>query len=212
MEKILCLLIIGLSVHFASAQTKREIADRKIKSVLIKWDDTRNDSTGKKSELTKYDRRGNPIEVIEKDKTGKIVKWEKASFDKHGNKTSSEQLNPSGKTIKITIIKYDRKGNEINNERIDSVGRPIKKIETTYDKWGNVIEKKETNASGEITDWEKSAYNNVNDKVSEISLDKNGKELKKAVYEYDSKGMLKSKKIYDDKEALIYSREYTYEY
>jgi len=208
----LTVIILQLSVFNLFSQTRQQIKNRKIKSVLIRWEDFRKDSVSKKSERTKYDHKGNPIEIIEYDERGNIVKWEKASYDKHGNRTSSEQLNPFGKTIKKIITNYNRKGNETYYERMDSSGNTVKKVVTSYDKWGNVGERLETGSNGEITAWEKLKYNSYDDKISEISLDKNGNEIRKALYDYDGKGMLKSKKIYDEKGALIYSRDYTYEY
>ena len=55
-------------------------------------------------------------------------------------------------------------------------------------------------------------YNASNDKVEEIKTDAKGKRLKRTTYEYDSKGMITNKKVFDEKGELLDSKTYKYEY
>jgi hypothetical protein len=185
MKTFLALLLLAFGFA-ATAQTKKEIADRQLKSITTVTFDSRKGDTTHRKNISRYDKHGNVIESIDYDNAGAIKEWEQFQFNKHDD--------------------------EILYQKLSADGKVVKKTTTEYNKWNNATEKISTDADGALTDKTTFAYNVSNDLTEETQLDPSGRITRKTVYEYDNKGMLLSRKIYNEKGELIYSREFTNEY
>lgn len=178
---LITLLLYCISVS-ANSQSSNDIGERNIKSVYTVTNDQRKGQQVIKSNLTRYDSKGNAVEIIDFNADSIIVSHEK--------------------------FQYNKNSDEIENTILDSLGNTVKKIVTEYDKWKNVTAKFTYDKSGLLIEKTVLNYNNSNDKTAETTFDKDGKSIRKIVYEYDNKGMMINRKTYNEKNELIYSRSY----
>ncbi len=180
-----CIILLFFCFRVLS-QSKSEIKDRRIKSVTTSTFDIRKgDSTFKKN-LSRYDRQGNVIESID--------------YDPNGNIKDHEQF------------QYNRHGDEVLYIQLSSDQKVMKRIESHYNQWNNLTEKITTVEGGTLSEKIELTYDPFNDPVLEITSDRDGKIIRRTEYSYDSKGMLIGKKIYNEKNILIYSKEISIEY
>lgn len=182
--KVYIILLALLCSNTLIAQSVKDIVDRKIETVYSKTVDNRKNQKSIKHLLTQYDKHGNIIESIERNDDSIIVKWEKFKYNKHND--------------------------EIELQSLDTAGKTIKTISTSYDKWNQETEKLTTDVTGKLLEKVASTYNAENDKITETTTDKNGNITRRIVYEYDNKGLIKCRRLYDEKGELVYSKEYTY--
>lgn len=182
---LITLLLFLVSVS-AQSQSANDIRERKINSVYTITTDLRKGQSIVKSNLTRYDCKGNAIEIIEFSADSNIVSHEKFKFNK--NKDETEDL------------------------ILDTLGNTVKKIVTEYDKWKNTSLKFIYDRNGLLTEKTLYTYNNSNNKIAETTFDKEGKAIRKVLYEYDNKDMLVSRKTYNEKNEMTFSRIYSYEY
>jgi len=178
------LLFFGLSVSYA--QTRNQLADRKIKTLTQQIADKRKEGRQSRTIFSRYDKRGNTIEYIEYLEDSTIAKWEKFSFNK--------------------------KGDEVFYQELDKKGRQRKKTISVFDSFGNKTEEKIYNAQDSLIEHIFYTFNNFNIKTKEENFDGEGKMKTKAIYRHDRKGMIVEKIIYNAADEVIYTRTYKYEY
>lgn len=167
------------------AQSKTQITDRHIKTIVYKTIDTRKGNSTKTT-LARYDKKGNTVELIEYSEDSVITKWEKSAYTKQGDELWQQVLDKDGKQLSKAVYNYDGFDNVTEELNYDANNTLSEKTTYTYDKF--------------------------NDKTAEEVYDKDGKLKQRTAYTYESKGMLKSKVIYNADGKIIYSRNYKYEY
>ena len=181
------LVLLMLASGFSSlAQSKKDIADREVKSVTTETEDLRKGDTTHRKNISRYDKHGNVIESIDYDVNGAVKDWEQFQFNKHED--------------------------EILYTKLSSDGNVVKKTVTLYNKWNNNTEKITTDPNGELIEKTSFTYNTSNNLIEETVTDREEKVTRRTTYSYDSKGMLTGRKIFNEKGELIYSRVYMYEY
>ncbi|HYV91638.1 MAG TPA: hypothetical protein VE978_07645 [Chitinophagales bacterium] len=168
------------------SQSQTDIKSRKIKSVTTLTTDKRKGDTTIRKNTSRYDAHGNVIESIDYDANGNVKDREQFQFNRHDDEVQYIHLSHDGKVLKKTV--------------------------TQYNKWNNPVEKISYDASGNVIEKTSYTYNTSNDVVSEITNDKEGKVIRKTLYDYDNRGMLISRKIYNERDKLIYSRDFSIEY
>lgn len=165
------------------AQTKTQLSDRKIHKSLQKVEDFRKGNMNKITETT-YDKQGNPIEIIE-----------------HIN----------GQFAKHELTVYKNFNVEESVTRLDSLGK-IQEVTTfLFDSFGNSMGYKTVNSAGEITEELVIELNKFNDKIKETYFESNHTLKSFTTYDYDKKGLIKEKCIYNDLGKLIYRKVNNYE-
>jgi hypothetical protein len=180
---IISMLLLSLS---AVAQSKREITDRAIKSITTTTVDARKGDTLFRKNISRFDKKGNVIESIDYDAKGNVKDWDQFQFN--------------------------RNGDEVLHIQLSSSGQPVRKTTTAYNKWNKVEELVITDETGSVIEKTSFQYNPNNDLVEETQVDKNGAVIRRTVYTYDIKGMPLSRKIFNEKGELTYSRDYINEY
>jgi hypothetical protein len=169
----------------ATAQSQQQVADRHIKEVVVRSEDSRKGANVVRVTTTRYDRRGEVMELIERDERGGVIKWERRG--------------------------YDRKGREVLMAVLDTAGQETQRTETVYDRWGNAIGTTLTER-GRVTERSTTTYDKYNDKQEEKVTDAEGKQLRRTTYVYEGKGMLKKRVVYNAEDKAVYVREFTYTY
>lgn len=182
-----CILFFIMFVVNASAQGPRQIKNRLIREVVTKTLDDRKAQSSLEWVISRYDRKGNLLEIIKLNEDSSVTEWEQFGYHKNGLTHFHNELNPAtGAIQKSTIYTYDKWKNEILEEIKDASGKLMQKSESEYDKFGQ--------------------------KFKEITVDGNGLLIRTTLYSYDSKGMLLCRKIFDASEKLIYEKCNTYSY
>lgn len=185
MKFSVCLSVFLLSLSFASAQSEKDIQSRNIQSVKLKiWDS--DNSKNNENTLSHYDKKGNITEFISFDKDSIPEKWEQYTYNNSGDVLEEKKLDEKGKVKKVTTYSYNHLGKKTEEKQKDAEGKLIYTI--TYE------------------------YNGFDQKVAEIKTDAEGNLKEKNVYEYDNKGMLTSKKTFNKKGELVYSKSFVYTY
>lgn len=194
MRKTGILILLCFIVSVASAQSRKQIKEMKIKNcteTTVIYEGGKETATYK-SGFRVFDKDGNTTEDTEYNQDGSVKRKETAKYagknkveevvDERGDKESSN----TPKTYKKTTYKYDGDGDKTEEVEYDAAGAVIKK--TTY------------------------AYNKNKDKQFEMVYDGTGKLLKKTVYGYDTKGLKVSKSVYGPGDVLLKMVKYTYGY
>lgn len=168
-----------------SAQSQRQLAERNVRTTAVRTVDERKGERTVRVVSTTYDRRGNITEVVERDESGRIMKWEKHAFD--------------------------RKGHEVLVALVDSVGVEIQRTENTWDRWGNQTGST-TSEGGHISERTATTYDKYGDKQQELVTDGEGRQVRRTTYAYEGKGLIIRRTVYDAKDHVVYDRSYTYTY
>lgn len=178
-------LFFLLQIYLLAAQSEKDIQNLNIQSVKTKiWDADKPKNN--EMSINRYDKKGNLIELIEFDKDSIPQKWEQYTYNGAGNLIEEKKLDETGKIKKTNTLSYNRLGKKTEEILANTDGKIISK--TTY------------------------SYNGFEQKESEIKTDEDGNIKEKNLYEYDNKGMLISKKTYNKKGELIYSKVMVYGY
>ena len=186
--------IFFFCLHFAFAQSKKEIKEYKIKSTTE-----------------------NTTETVD----GKEVTYKStySAFNKNGETTEKTEYNPDGSIKRKETTKFDSKGNkieetfyEVKDKKNDSEKPAVKNTKTTskYNSNDNKIEEIEYDGAGKMLKKTIFSYNAYGDKTMEVVYDSGGKLLKKSVFTYDSKGLKVEKKTYDAANTVIETKKYVY--
>jgi hypothetical protein len=180
MRALYPIIILLLSILEGAAQTRSEIADRKIKQLITISTDSRKEPVQVKKTLTIYDRKGRPLEIKEWEKDSSLTAWEKFQYDSKGKVLFQQTFSADGSIQEETAYEYDRLGALVRKTLNDA--------------------KRERK---EITEYQ---YNPQGDKTAETVKDEKGIVSRKTVFEYDNKGMLISRRTFNSEGKLIQDR------
>lgn len=132
-------------------------------------------------------------------------------YDKKGRETSIEYFNADSMCVRTEQFTYNSKGKTIRHSIADSIEKKTTVVEQQYDRWNRLTQKTtiENNLPLERIEY---AYNNFDDRISEIVYDKAGKLKKKTTFTYDNRGMLTGKTTTNAEGVITYDKsiEYTY--
>lgn len=212
----------------------REIIAKNAVKKQIQWEyDYVNgvlSTKGYKCTATTFDRKGNPIEIINYDPKGAITSLLVYTYDAKNNKTSYSRYKGNKEKLSYSqAIKYDEKGNKIVESGFDGASTfdnsftygangKVSEIKYTSDKIlsekrsfkyiGNTTEMSILSPANVLISKEISIIDNRNNVLEETKYVQD-KEAQKSNYAYDPTG----KKIEESKESLgtlVYRRKYTY--
>ena len=185
MKQILIFSWIFLLSHMAYSQDAKQIKSRGIRAVCTK---TEQRQKGKKE-----------------------ISFEVTRFDRKGRETSIEYFNADSICISTEQFSYNRKGRMVRHCTIDSIEMKSTIIEQEYDRW-NRLTQKATFENDSLIERIEYAYNNFDDRISEMVFDKDGKLKKKSEFAYDSKGMLIRKTTTNAEGIVTYEKSVSYDY
>jgi hypothetical protein len=183
------LIICGLNLLALlplCAQSRRDITERHIKSAVLQTTDYRKKNEKTETVFTRYDKKGNVLEYKEWEGDSVLVKWERSTYDKRGHETQTE--------------------------RLDAKGAVTKKITRRFDRYGNELERLEYDGAGVLTEKELSTFNQFREETLQTTYDGAGHVIRTTEFEYDSKGMLLSKKVFNSEHKPLTTRVFKYEY
>lgn len=184
MIRFLLLVLLFLPV-LGQAQSQRQLADRRVRGTEVRTVDERKGERSTRVVNTTYDRKGNATEIIERDLQGRLLKWERHVFDHKGNETLTSTLDSSGAELERTETTWDRWGNQTCTSNV-ARGRVVERTTITCDKYG--------------------------EKEQELVTDGDGKQVRRTVYAYEGRGLIKQRTVYDAKDRVVYDRTYSYTY
>lgn len=132
-------------------------------------------------------------------------------YDKKGNVTMDITFTDANNIKTKETYTYNKKGNEIEHSIYDSSNVLISKITTTYDRFQSkqmVIVYNGTSIV-EKTTFEYDAFGR---KITERTVDAEGKQIKRYTYKYDKRGNLTERALYDSNDTLVSIKSYNYTY
>lgn len=132
-------------------------------------------------------------------------------YDKKGNVTMEISFTDTNSIKTKETYTYNKKGNETEHSVYDSANVLILKTTTTYDRFqskqlvivynGSIIVEKTT-----------FEYDAFGRKITELTIDAEGRQIKKYTYKYDKRGNLTERALYDSTDTLISIKSYNYTY
>lgn len=185
MKRLGAIILLCVVSYLSSGQESKQIRSRKIERVSSK------------------------TEQLQKDK--KEVSFETTHYDRKGREVLIEYFNADSICFKTEHFEYNHKGKIILHVTNDSTSHKTTSVEQHYDAWNRLIEKM-TNENGVITERIVYAYNNFDDKTSEIHYGKDGALKKKTVFAYDKRGMLIRRTTENAEGTIIFDKSIEYEY
>lgn len=206
--------------------TREKIAENKIASVTQwthKFANNKVDSKGTITVVTNYDKSGNAIEVVNYRNDGTVSSRHEYKYDNQNRKTEYNQFQVpmGGKELKLSFkqtFAYDSDGNKKTEQGFD--GKTPYRIAYSYTSDGKQKEILKYNASNNVEErWvfehkgnettvlvykavgklEKKIvrkYDSNSNLIDETNFSGAEKELGRTTFEYDNKGLLKSKSEY----------------
>jgi hypothetical protein len=185
MKHALIFFLISIVPLIALSQDAKQIQSRGIRVVCTKTEQTLKGHRELSMEVTRYDKKG--------------------------RETSIEYFNADSICVRTEQFTYNSKGKTIRHCIADSIEKTTNVVEQQYDRWNRLTQKTtiENNLTAERIEY---AYNNFDDRISEIVYDKAGKIKKKTTFTYDSRGMLTGKTTTNAEGVITYDKsiEYTY--
>ncbi|MGM0438566.1 MAG: hypothetical protein ACQEQD_09895 [Bacillota bacterium] len=139
----------------------------------------------------KYDKEGNLLKTVEKNRDGVIVDGEIKKYNKQGNNVKKILLGKKGKKTRKYIKSYNKDDKKRKLIIKDDSGKLVSITKFLYDNQGNQIGYITKNRSGKITDESEYEYNKEGEMVKETWIDiKDGKEVIDQIreYKYDQYG------------------------
>ena len=132
-------------------------------------------------------------------------------YDKKGRETSIEYFNADSICIRTEQFSYNRKGKTVQHNIADSLEKKTTLVQQEYDRWNRLTQRTtiENNLPVERIEY---AYNNFDDRISEVAYDKDGQLKKKSTFTYDSRGMLTGKTTTNGEGIIIYDKSIEYDY
>lgn len=223
----------------ADLMSREKIAQNKIASVsqwTHKFVNNKVDSKGTVTVVTNYDKNGNAVEVINYKSDGKVSSRHEYKYDQQNRKIeyNQYQVPMNGSELKLSFkqtFTYDSNGNKKSELGFD--GKMPYKITYSYSDDGKQSEILKYNSANSVEEkWtfehkgnvttvfvykpigklEKKIvrkYDSNSNLVYEATINSANKELGRTTFEYDSKGVLKSKSEYYSGNL---SATYVYEY
>lgn len=206
--------------------TREKIAQNKIATVTQwthKFSNNKVDSKGTITVVTNYDKSGNTVEVVNYRSDGSVSSRHEYKYDTQNRKTeyNQYQVPMGGKELKLSFkqtFAYDSDGNKKTEQGFD--GKNPYRIAYTYTSEGKQKEILKYNASNNVEEkWNfehkgsqttvlvyKNAgkldkkivrkYDANSNLIDETNYSGADKELGRTTFEYDGKGLLKSKSEY----------------
>lgn len=216
------------------AKTRERILQNKIYKITqwsYKYDGDKPAAKGNISVVTTYDKEGNQVEVVNYN-SGKISTIQKYAYDIKGNKSEYTNFDANKKvnTYSQTFL-YNDKGNVVRengfdglspyhvDHEYDSLNRPIdickydsnKLVEEqwlyTYQDSTTLITILKKN---KLTNKQRIVYNPKGQKIEEVRLDPNDKEIRKTTYAYTPNGRVEKRLEYISGN-LRYTHNYVYD-
>lgn len=167
------------------AQSQRQLADRHVAGSVVRTTDARKGEPTVRIVITRYDRRGNATELIERDEQGRLLRWEKHT--------------------------YDRRGRELLAAVLDSAGVELERLETTRDRWGNETATCQWR-KGTVTERTTTRYDANGDKMEELVLDAADRLVRRTTFAYEGRGLIQRRTVLDADGKVVYDRSYEYTY
>jgi hypothetical protein len=142
-----------------------------------------------------------------------IVRWSLDEYDSKGRIISQKQLNTDSTFKVFETFKYDKKGRIILHSEFDKFGKLKKKTFFTFDNMNDRTEERVFNSNIEMIELTRFTYNSFGLKTLETTLKPDGLTvIRKIAFKYDSKGSLIERKVFNEKEDLIQTRNYSIKY
>ena len=164
-----------------------------------------------------YDQYGNKIldkEIGEEPLSGKkYCEWHEYKYDKEGNLLKKVDKNRDGVILDGEIHKYDEQGKEMQTTYLRKNGKKGNTYYNIYAEDNKLIKSVKKNSSEKRIGVTKFIYDNQGNRIKIIRR-KNGKIIEKSKYKYDNNGnVLKSTwlDIKNGKEVVDQIREYKYD-
>ena len=240
--KTFLILFLSLKLMFSvNAQYDRETIERnrmakaRVKTQTLWTYDYVNgkpSSKGYKSTVTKYDTKGNVIEIIDYNQEGKVISSKTYQYDNRNNRINSKMYDEQRKVKYSQEIETDASGKKIKESGFDGNDRYNNAY--TYDGSGRLIEIKYTennaikerrqfkysgnkteilifNANDVLSGRQENTYNDLGLLLSEIRKNEQGVIVNSKIMQYDNLGNLlqETKKRANDK--LDYQKTYQYD-
>lgn len=185
MKHALIFILISVLPFMAMSQDAKQIQSRGIRVVSTKTEQLQKGQKELSIEVTRYDKKG--------------------------RETSIEYFNADSICVRTEQFTYNRKGKTIRHSTADSIEKKTTLVEQQYDRWNRLTQKTTLENSVPVERIEY-AYNNFDDRISEVVYDKDGKLKKKSSFTYDNRGMLIGKTTTNAEGVIIYKKsvEYTY--
>ncbi|MFW6026920.1 MAG: hypothetical protein ACOCRX_11335 [Candidatus Woesearchaeota archaeon] len=165
-----------------------------------------------------YDQYGNKIvdkEIGEESLSGKkYCEWHEYKYDKEGNLLKKVEKNRDGVIVDGEIKKYNKQGNNVKKILLGKKGEKTRKYIKSYnkdDKKRKLIIKDD---SGKLVSITQFLYDNQGNQIGYITKNRSGKITDKSEYEYNRDGqMIKETwiNIENGKEVIDQIREYKYD-
>ncbi|MFA9219820.1 MAG: hypothetical protein ACEQSL_01390 [Sediminibacterium sp.] len=163
------LILLGfIFFQFATSAQQRVYKQHGVRTVETKITNTRKPDRSFVLSQT-FDKKGNLIEEIKTESTGKIVEHVIYSYEKN-KKTALKKDNAGNEIYKeITIKNKDGKTIETSSENFLKHSKESRRY--TYDKWGKLTIEVWLNDKNEIDRTKKYFYNNEGLLIQQVSLD-----------------------------------------
>lgn len=164
-------------------QSKGQLSDRKIVASKYVISDQRKGDINRIID-TRYDKKGNPIEITEY---------------------------VDGLFLKKELINYNKFGDEELIQQLDSLGNILEKKTFSFDALGNSLGYIVENAQHQIEEELVIELNKFGEKIAETLFEMNHQLKTKTIFEYNKIGLITEKRIYNNKNELIYRKASSYE-
>ncbi len=119
------------------------------------------------------------------------------NYDKNGNARLIEKYNKNDSLIVTYQYEYNDKGDEIKSIIYDGIGQIIRQSMSSFDNNGNQIGFEIYEGGKGFVGKDKIKYNEQNQEIELLVIDKNDKQIKRKVSTYNEKGLIKDVVNYD---------------
>lgn len=140
------------------------------------------------------------------------IAQKKKEIKKYGIKTVTSTKSQGGKILKDEKLTYNSNGLLTEEVKYDEAGELVSVTRYKYNAEGDVTEEAEYNGKIILVEKRSMKYNVLSQKKEELITDKAGKQIKKFVYTYDSKGLRSEKKTFDANNTLVITKKIVYGY
>ena len=120
-----------------------------------------------------------------------------SNYDEKGNKLEEMQYDASGKLTVKTNYKYDAGGNQIERVNYIAGGKPSCRYTFKYDQKGNLVEETEYNGSENLTSKYTSKYDAKGNQIERVNYGAGGMLIGEHTFKYDENGNMVEKVYYD---------------
>jgi hypothetical protein len=162
-------MVIGLLLPISLvAQSKKDIRKNSVKAITeIVVEGTKSH----KELFQRFNKKGNVVEEIEYDNTGKVKNSKKTDYNKENDKIEEVKFDANGKQKERQSYKYDMDGEKIEEATYNEKNELINKSIYSYNAKGLRKDKKTYDAKGKLTSTKIYQYEIANNK-SENNVNK----------------------------------------